>query len=208
MGPAALLLATLAVVGPAPELSAHAGALFSGPQHASGLELEPFGVLTLEGRYRPRPGGGFLDRLLVEGGLGGLAPLGGGALGEVVAIGRVGLGFEQLSFSLGAQLRYAPTPFAPLQLFPSLSVAWRPGVWGVRLALFDRISGPVARLAVEYGQLGLAVTPLMGLEAYGRLPLGTATALEVRGFWNALLDSRNGGLTAGLVWTPGFGGGE
>lgn len=199
----AALLPAAAHALPRSEVGAHAGTYLAGGAFASELRLDVFAALSAEGRWLPAPRGTFVDHLLVEGAVGGLVPVGTDALGEAVAIARVGLAFDTVRFSVGGQLRLSPTPVSPAQVFPSLDVTWQPGDVAVTFALFDRIAGPVARLAVAWRGFGIAYAPLAGLEAFGRIAVGPTTALEVRAFGLALIDTRMGGATVGLVWTPG-----
>jgi hypothetical protein len=196
MGMTALLAAGVLAASPT-EVGVYAGGYASGVQTPTELRLEPFSLLYADARVQPLSAGAWRGALL-EASLGGLASLSGRAWGEGVGIARAGWAWSSFSVALGAHVRAAPTPSA-VQLLPSATMAFRPGVWGLRLGLFDRIDGPIARLAFEYGTFGVAVAPV-GVEVYGRLPVSDALAIDLRAFGNGLLDARFAGATAGLVW--------
>lgn len=129
---------------------------------------------------------------------------------------RVGLGFSQVAFTLGAYMRYdflestskgrEPAPdTANFVLLPSLTVTWRPGDWALTLGLFDRFDGGnIARLTFEYGNFGIGWVGLLGAEVFYRLGLTDSIALEARAYGTTTIaGAYSAGGTLGVVFGRG-----
>jgi hypothetical protein len=165
------------------------------------------------GRFRPRPVGSFVDRLLVEGGATGVLSLrSDGATSGVNLIARVGLGWERFAFALGATMLINPTP-SPVQALPSLALTVRPSWWAITFAVLDRpegIHGPPARLTFEVGNVSLSYVAPVGAELTGRLGLSDWLALDLRAhafhFWSTLTVGATAGIVVGRASVYRFGG--
>jgi hypothetical protein len=211
---ALLLAAALAAApeGPAPapaappaadaEVSAWTGMSVTGYPFRGGLVAQPWLTAGADGRTHLPLFGQEGPRLRLDVGASAFVPLErGGPSHGMAAVARAGLVAGPWSLSGGVHLDAAT---APVQVLPSLQASWRPaGDWGVTLGLLDRAAGPVARLSLEHRYFGIGYAGMAGLEAWGRLPLGRALSLEVRGFGSRLLSALHAGGSVGLRWQLG-----
>lgn len=162
------------------EVSGVVGTQVLGYGFTGGRRAQLFLLTGGQGRYRPLKLGRFLDKLLIEGGVTAIIPTAGGDafFGIAVAL-RFGLVLSHFSFALGVQARLDVTP-SPFLILPSLTLAYRPGSFGVRATLFDEPQGPIGRIMLDWRNYSAGFVLPLGVEIGGRFKISPRLAIDAR----------------------------
>lgn len=202
-----LLLATPAAAsGRGTELGASIGVLATALLHDGGASTEPFALFALDGRWRPgAPGqaGGGAGWFVADGwALAGPSLQGGAERTSYGFAARAGLSLPYVEALLGPTMHLAPGGPAPLSVLPSATVRAGAGEWRALVGVFDSRGLVPLRVGVEHGAFGAAYVPALGLEAWGRLPLGDGQELYGNVFAYRLFQHLSAAATVGFAWTP------